>query len=105
MKNIIKKYLTFLWHHSQAYTLMTLPLNGVGVFLIALSWLQLRFGVVFPIWAYVLLFVGTVVSLVLAGIWLARQGLIAFYQSLSNKQSPELLMILQKVESIEKQLI
>lgn len=97
MKKIIKRVMRFYWRHSQAYALLTLPLNGIG----ALSSLLVLFTVVtnirFPALVYVVLFLVSTVALFLLGDLAKKTGLLEYWQSLNNSQNVELRQILEKL--------
>ncbi len=97
MTDFVKRVMRFYWAHSQAYALITLPINGIG----ALSSLLILFtvvsGVKFAGWIYVVLFVASTIILFLIGSIAKKSGLLAYWQSLNNSQNNELLEILKNV--------
>lgn len=104
MKNLIKKYIGFIWHYAQAYSLITIPLSGFSIALSGFTFLAVAFGVRFVWWEYLLFFFCVLLLLSFIGVILVKAGLVAFYQSLNNQQSPELLAILEKVGRIEDKI-
>lgn len=101
MKGLIKRYLQFIWHYGQAYSLLTVPLSGFSIALSGFTFLAVAFGIRLTWWEYVLFFITVIIVLSFVGFLLSKAGLISFYQSLNNKQSPELLEILASVHRIE----
>lgn len=101
MKNLIKGYLKFMWHHAQAYSLLTIPLNGLNVVISTFTFLAVAFGLKFPWYAYVSFFVVEIILVALTGIVLVKAGLVSYFQSLNNSQSPELLEILEKINELK----
>ena len=104
MKSLIKKYLRFMWFHSQAYNLLTIPVNGLGVVLSFFTLVAVAFNLKFAWWEYGLFFIFVVLCLVSAGYLMVSAGLTAYYQSLNNSQSPELMKILEKIEGLERKM-
>lgn len=98
MKNFIKKLLRFYWHHAQAYSLLTLPINGLGAFSSVLLLLNVAVGVKFSGWIYLVMFLSATIILSLAGVVARKSGLISYWTSLTNSQNEELLEILKKVK-------
>ena len=104
MRAAIKAFLRFYYHHGQAYSLLTLPVNGLGAFSSILVLLNVGAGIKFSGAAYFLMFIAATVILFLAGILLSKMGLIKYWTSLGNQQNQELMEILVAVKSlIEKQ--
>ena len=102
MKDIIKRYLKFIWHYSQAYTLLTIPLSGFSIAMSFFTFVAVAFGFKLLWWEYVIFFLSVLLIISLLGILIVKAGFTAYYQSLSNKQSPELMEILRRIEGLEK---
>lgn len=101
MKNLTKRYLRFIWHYGQAYNLLTVPLGGFSIALSGFTFLAVAFGIKLLWWEYLLFFGCVLGILTVIGIIMKKAGLIAFYQSMTNQQSPELLEILERVKKIK----
>lgn len=97
MTSIIKKVMRFYWHHSQAYSLISLPINGLGALSSLLVLFTVISGVKFAWWIYVGLFVSSTFLLFSLGIVAKSMGLLSYWQSLNNNVNPELLEILAKI--------
>lgn len=97
MKEMIKKVMRFYWHHSQAYSLASLPLNGLGAMSSFLVLFTIVSGVKFSGWVYAILFVVATIGLFSMGIIAKKLGLLAYWQSLNNSQNPELIEIQRAV--------
>lgn len=98
MKEWIKRVLRFYWHHSQAYTLITLPLNGIGALSSILVLFTVVSGVKLPTVVYIWLFLLSTVILFFIGVIVKKLGLLKYWQSLTNSQNEELLSILRKLD-------
>ncbi len=96
MNDMVKKYLRFMWHYSQAYTLLTIPLSGFSVAMSFFTFLAVAFGFKLPWWGYIIFFLVVLFSLATLGLLMVKTGLVAFYQQLNNKQNPELMEIYRK---------
>lgn len=97
MKEIIKKIIRFYWHHSSAYSLVTLPINGLGALSSFLVLFTLISGVKFAGWIYWALFLASTFLLFGVGVVLRKMGIIAYWQSLSNQQNDMLREIYEKI--------
>lgn len=95
MKGLVKRYLKFMWHYSQAYNLLTVPLSGFSIAMSFFTFLAVAFGFRLPWYGYVIFFAVVLLIVSTLGVLLVQAGLVAFYQSMSNQQSPELLKILE----------
>lgn len=104
MKTLVKKIVWFYWHHGQAYSLLTLPLNGLGAlsaFLLALSQL---IHLTFSKGVYITIYLVSIPVLFLIALLFKAWGILSYYQSLGNSQNPELLEIKETVKRIESKL-
>lgn len=102
MKNLIKKAMQFFWHHSQAYTLITLPVNGLSVCISLFTMMAVVFNLRFPIWGYGLFFIAATLLITLLGVIAKKAGFLSYWQELNNSQNPELLEILREVRSLKE---
>lgn len=102
MKSLIKKALNFFWHHSQAYTLITLPVNGLSVCMSLFTMLAVVFNIRFPYWGYGLFFLSSILGIALLGILLKKAGFLSYWQELNNSQNTELLEILEILKEKNK---
>lgn len=100
MKTIAKKYLRFMWFYSQAYSLITIPLSGFSIAISFFTFLAVAFGIRLVWWEYIALFAAVITIVGGVGIIIVEAGLVAYYQSMTNKQSPELLEILKTVQKL-----
>lgn len=98
MTDFVKRLMRFYYAHSQAYSLITLPINGLGALSSFLVLFTLVSGIKFAGWVYVVLFVFSTVILFLLGSAAKKMGLLRYWQSLSNSQNAELMDILKKVQ-------
>lgn len=92
----------FYWHHSQAYTLITLPINGIGALSSLLILFTIVSGIKFAWYAYGVLFIVSTAFLFLAGFLAKKTGLLSYWQSLNNSTNTELLTILKEVKQVAR---